>query len=107
MGKSDKREIRGRLAVICAHLLEWQYRPDARSISWRGSVAEARDHIADPLEDSPSLNDYPGGPHSEPPAGAYAQGRQGAVLGSGIADLPPPCPWTIEQVLDADFWPGD
>jgi len=107
LGKSDKREIRSRLAATCAHLLKLQYQPDARAVTWRGSAAEACAHIADLLEDSRSLNDYPVGPHSEPRAGAYAQGRKRAALGSGIADLLATCPWTIEQVLDADFWPGD
>ena len=107
LGKSDKREIRSRLAVICAHLLKWQYQPDARSNGWRGSVAEVRDQIADLLEESPSLKEYPAGQLSEPRGGAYAQGRKRAALQSGIADLPSTCPWTIEQVLDSDFWPVD
>jgi hypothetical protein len=107
LGKSDKREIRNRLAVICAHLLKWRYQPDTRSNSWRASVAQARDEIAALIEDSPSLKDYPAGRLSDPRGGAYAQGRKRAVLDTGIADLPDICPWTIEQVLDPDFWPGD
>jgi hypothetical protein len=31
----------------------------------------------------------------------------GAARETGIVDLPATCPWTIEQLLDPDFWPGD
>ena len=102
--RSDKREIRSRLVVICAHLLKWQFQPEARSTSWRGSIRESRDAIADLIEESPSLADYPatqlGGSR-----GAYARGRISAAEETGIADLPAQSPWTIAQVLDPDFWP--
>lgn len=106
LGKSDQREIRSRLAVICAHLLKLRFQPEARSNSWRSSIRENRDAIADLIEESPSLASYPatqlGGPR-----GAYARARISAAEETGIADLPEPCPWTIEQVLDPDFWPED
>lgn len=105
LSRSDKREIRNRLAVICEHLLKWQFQPDARSNSWRRSVSDARDAIADIIEDSPTLAGYPASRLSEPHGGAYARGRKGAALETGIADLPATCPWTIEQVRDPDFWP--
>ena len=31
-------KIRSRLAVICEHLLNWQFQPDTLSGSWRGSI---------------------------------------------------------------------
>ena len=43
LARSDRREIRNRLAVICEHLLKWAYQPQLRSGSWRGSVVEPRD----------------------------------------------------------------
>jgi hypothetical protein len=104
LSRSDKREIRSRLAVICEHLLKWQFQPDARSGSWRGSIREARDKIADVIEESPSLADYPAA-HLAGPRGAYARGRTKAADETGITDLPVACPWAIEQVLDHGFWP--
>jgi hypothetical protein len=104
LSRSDKREIRSRLAVICEHLLKWTCQPERRSGSWRGSVWEARNQIADLIDESPSLAPYPatrlGGPR-----GAYARGREQAEAETGIADLPAICPWTIEQLLDPGFWP--
>jgi hypothetical protein len=104
LSRSDKREIRSRLAVICEHLLKWQFQPDARSGSWRGSIREARDKIADLIEESPSLADYPAA-HLAGLRGAYARGRAKAADETGIADLPETCPWTVDQVLDHGFWP--
>lgn len=38
MGKSERRELENRLAVLLGHLLKWQYQPDQRSHRWRGTV---------------------------------------------------------------------
>jgi hypothetical protein len=102
LSRTDKREIRSRLAVICEHLLKWQFQPDARSNSWRSSVRQGRDEIADIIKESPSLAHYP----AQQLPDAYARGRKAAAEETEIADLPAACPWTIDQVLDSDFWPG-
>jgi hypothetical protein len=101
LAASEKREIRNRLAVICEHLLKWAYQPEHRSGSWRGSVVEARDGIADVLEESPSLKPYPAAVLE----GAYPRGKRKAEAVAELTDLPEICPWTIEQVLDQEFWP--
>jgi hypothetical protein len=103
MGRSDKREIRNRLAVICEHLLKWRFQADARSGSWRGSIVEARDQIADVIEESPSLRPYP----AARLVWAYARGRRKAEADTGLLDLPPVCPWTVDQVCDPEFWPEE
>lgn len=103
LGRSDKREIRNRLAVLCEHLLKWQFQPQARSNSWRASIFEARNKIRDLIEESPSLKGYPASRLD----GSYADGRELAALETEIADLPATCPWTIDQVRDPGFWPGD
>jgi hypothetical protein len=101
LARSDRRKIRNQLAVLCEHLLKWQYLPQARSGSWRGSVAEARDRIADVLEESPSLRPYPATVLDT----GYAAGRRKAGAETGLVDLPEICPWTIAQMLDHEFWP--
>ena len=102
LARSDRREIRNRLVVLCEHLLKWQYQPAGRSGSWRGSIREARRQIADLIEESPSLRPYPAA-HL---AWAYGHGREQAEDNAGLLDLSPDCPWTVEQVLDRNFWPG-
>jgi uncharacterized protein DUF29 len=102
LAKRDRREVRNSLAVICQHLLKWEFQPDRRGGSWRGSIKEARSEIGDLIEESPTLASYP----ATRLAWAYARGRERAGDETGMLDLPVDCPWTIEQVLDRDFWPG-
>ena len=104
LGRSDKREIRNRLAVIVEHLLKWAYQPDQRSSSWRGSVVEARQQIASLIDESPSLQAYPAAVLTAR-HGAWAHGRARAEAASGITGLPEVCPWSAEQLLDDAFWP--
>ena len=50
----------------------------------------------------PSLEPYPATVLSD----AYRDGREKAEAETGLLDLPEACPWTIEQVLARNFWPG-
>jgi Domain of unknown function DUF29 len=103
LARSDRREIRNRLAVICEHLLKWAYQPEHRSGSWRGSVVEARDQIARLVQESPSLRGYPAEVLSE----AYPPGRRKAEAETGLTGLPESSPWSIGEVLDHAFWPSE
>ena len=55
LGKTEKRELVNRRTVLLQHLLKWQYQPILRGNSWRLSIANARDEIADLIADNPSL----------------------------------------------------
>ena len=55
MGKTEKRELVSRLTVLLLHLLKLERQPAGRSNPWRLSIANARDEIADLLDDNPSL----------------------------------------------------
>jgi hypothetical protein len=101
LARSDRREIRNRLAVICEHLLKWAYQPEHRSGSWRGSIVEARDQIARLVQESPSLQDSPAAVLAE----AYPAGRRKAEAETGLVGLPESCPWTIDRVLEHAIWP--
>jgi hypothetical protein len=59
MARSDRREIRSRLAVLLTHLLKCATHPKRLSSGWLGTIADQRDGIADLIEDSPSLRNYP------------------------------------------------
>ena len=59
MGKTEKRELISRLTVLLLPLLKWQRQPGGRGNSWRLSIADARDEIADSSTDNPSLKDRP------------------------------------------------
>ncbi|HBE17746.1 MAG TPA: DUF29 domain-containing protein, partial [Cyanobacteria bacterium UBA11149] len=55
MGRSERRSLKSNLIVIITHLLKWQYQPNFRSGSWKGSIVEHRRRIRESLKESPSL----------------------------------------------------
>jgi hypothetical protein len=58
VGKSEKRELASRMAVLLAHLLKWQYQPGRRGNSWSRTIKEQRKALAAALalRQTPSLN---------------------------------------------------
>jgi Domain of unknown function DUF29 len=105
LGRSDKRQIESRLRVLMAHLLKWKYQPGLRSPSWSGTITDERLRIEDMLKESPSLKRYPAKVFLR----HYLGARLKASAQTGIAfDLfPEECPFTIEEVLDVDFFPEE
>jgi hypothetical protein len=45
MGRSEKRELVNRLAVLLTHLLKWQHQPGHRGNSWRLAIEEQRERL--------------------------------------------------------------
>jgi Domain of unknown function DUF29 len=104
LGRSDRHEIANRLTVILTHLLKYQFQPGEASNSWAASIVQNRDAIATLIEESPSLRPHPGRvlERAYRPARLAASGETGLPL----ATFPAECPFSIDQVLDLDFWPG-
>jgi len=42
MAASDRREVYSRLAVLLTHFLKWEFQPELRGNSWRGTIREQR-----------------------------------------------------------------
>src|SRR5208283_3472855 len=95
MGRGEKRELVSRLTVLLLHLLKWQYQPEMRGASWRVSVANTRDDLADLLEDAPSLRANV----REYVASAYQRARRQASAETGLPEktFPPVCPFSFDQ----------
>ena len=55
VGKSEKRELANRMAVLLAHLLKWQVQPENRTNSWRATIKDQRRRIALAIKETPSL----------------------------------------------------
>lgn len=105
MGRSQRRELTNRLAVLLAHLLKWQYQPNLRGNSWRLTVEEQRIRVADHLDENPSLRALvPDAMRS-----AYRLALIQAQRESGLpaSAFPAACPFTMEQATDEAFWPGE
>lgn len=105
LGRSDFRSVRSHLETIIEHLLKLMVSPatDPRR-GWRRSVGNARIDIETYLTRS-LRNDI------EPVVGdIYRTTRRRAARGLiddelSIGDLPEQCPWTLDQLLDEEFWP--
>lgn len=103
LGRGDKRSIESNLGILLLHLLKWRHQMEKRKSGWRSSVIEHRARIRKLIEESPSLRGYP----AEVLAEEYALARSKAADETGLPEelFPRDCPYTIEQVLDLDFWP--
>jgi hypothetical protein len=96
MARRDRREVKSRLGVLMAHLLKWQFQPDRRSRSWRGTIIAQRQELAE-LAGSGVLRN-----HAEAVlADAYAAAVELAAAETGLAadTFPAECPYTVEQLL--------
>jgi Domain of unknown function DUF29 len=102
MGRSDKRKLLNRLALLMAHLLKWQFQPARRSNSWKYTIKEQRLKLRDLLEESPSLRHELELKLSH----AYEQSVLIAVRQTGLdeASFPKQCPYNLAQCFD-EFLP--
>ncbi len=103
MGKSEKRELVNRLAVVLAHLLKWRFQPGLRGASWQNTLSEQRDQLVDHLAENPSLK--PLVPSAMATAYRYARKRALAETGLPTATLPDVNPWSENEVLTDDYLP--
>ncbi len=103
MAKCDRRELSNYFMMLVAYLLKWQFQPEQRSGSWKGSIYEQRIKIAKQLEESPSLKNI----LEESVSKSYSKSVTLAAkeLDLPIAWFPERCPYSIEQLLDEDFYP--
>ena len=104
LANAEKRELVNRLATLLLHLLKWQFQPERRGASSEATITVQRDDLTDHLSDNPSLR----AKLPEAVASAY---RKASILAHGETNLPRQtfpahCPWTVEQITAADFWPS-
>ena len=104
MSRRERKSLKSNLVVTLLHLLKWQYQPECRSGSWRGSIREHRRRINDDLKDSPSLAPY----FQEIFVECYVNAREQAADDTGlpIDTFPLNCPYTSQQALDSEFLPN-
>jgi len=103
MSRRERKSLKSNFIVILLHLLKWQYQPESRSGSWRGSIREHRRRVNDDLKDSPSLIPY----LQEVFAECYTNAREQAADETGLPleTFPKNCPYTAEQTLNTGFLP--
>ena len=107
LGKRERHELQSRLELILSHLLKWVYQPDKRTRSWRNTIEEQRERVADHLAENPSLK-----PEIEKvsvQAYRYAMRSAGNEMGLSQREwqrkFPARCPWSADQILEDSFLP--
>lgn len=103
MGRSEKRELVNRLAVLMLHLLKWRSQASHRDRFWQLSIEEQRYRLNDHLADNPSLR----AKLDQLIADAYRLAVIEAERETGLPrrTFPETCPWSYDQMMDARFWP--
>lgn len=103
MGRSERRAVESHLKNLLIHLLKWAKQRERRSGSWRDSIDNARDALADLLQDSSSLRPQ----LPEFVKHQYPRSRRSAANQTGltVTRFPVACPFRLEEILDAEFFP--
>ena len=101
MSKRDRRSIKSNLVILLLHLLKWEFQPEMRSGSWKGSIREHRRRIQQILQDSPSLRSYVPEILSE----AYTEAVEQTIDETGLETVvfPIDCPYNILNILNQSF----
>ena len=105
LSRSEHDALESRLEVLMTHLLKWQFdtaSQDPRRLWWL-TIREQRRRLTRLLHRSPSLRPTLPEVINE----SYPHVRIMAIGETGLHEtiFPVLCPWTVEQVLDDDFWP--
>ncbi|MDZ7956725.1 MAG: DUF29 domain-containing protein [Aulosira sp. DedQUE10] len=113
LGKAEKNALKSNLTILLAHLLKLMVQhdvPDMMKGSWYSSVLEHRQRVLNNLLDTPSLKSF----LVEAIEKAYPDGRKLAIKEGKLAkfgvripeesEYPIVCPFSVEQILDEDFY---
>src|SRR5260363_309177 len=104
-GRGQKRETRvgEPNGCVLVHLLKWKFQPERRGSSWQRTIKEQRNAIALHLEETPSLKAFLSNPKWR--AATWADTVTKAINETGLDQFPNVCPWDMDQVLSAEFYP--
>ena len=105
VGKSEKRELASRMAVLLAHLLKWSRQPESRANSWRATISHQRKRIALAIKETPSLKGVMRDRDWQEAMWLDAVAQASKETGLAEDTLPEACPWSMEQAADLEFWP--
>jgi len=103
MGKSEKRELINRLAILLLHLLKWEFQPVRRGSSWSRTIRVQRRDIMTLMKDNPSLKSIV----PEALENAYGNALIAAADETGLPEstFPSLCAWSFDHIMDESFWP--
>ena len=97
VGKSERRELRHRLAVLDEHLIKCRYQPDRVGSSWHRTIREQRASIQRLLRRTPSLRQLMTDPGFA--EDVWSDAVVLAINEAQLDDLPEASPWTLDEAL--------
>lgn len=105
LGRSEKRELKSRLIVLIEHLLKlayWSTEREYNARGWNNTIVEQRRQIELLLQDSPSLKPILADLLND----CYTEARKDTSRKTEleIDTFPANPPFTLEQVLDFDYY---
>ncbi|MBV8616313.1 MAG: DUF29 domain-containing protein [Acetobacteraceae bacterium] len=103
LGRSERRELVSRLAVLLLHLLKWAHQPERRGKGWRLTIEEQRRQLARHLRDNPSLRAFVDDAMADAYGDAVLRAERETSLPRDL--FPWSCPYGFEQAMDDGFWP--
>ncbi|PQQ36278.1 DUF29 domain-containing protein [Photorhabdus luminescens] len=103
VGKSEKRELASRIAVLLSHLLMWQFQPGRRGSSWQRTIKEQRKALALHIKETPSLKSTIADENWF--AKVWSDAVSSAVDETWLDMFPNECVWNINQILSQEFYP--
>jgi hypothetical protein len=103
LGRRERDALESQLIRLFMHLLKWQYQPSKRTNSWTISIKDARRQVAKLRRKYPVLKVHTESIFYE----CYLEAREVAADETGLPEqiFPLECPYSLEQVLDSDFFP--
>jgi hypothetical protein len=105
LARRERRELDHRLAALLAELLKWQYQPEHRCASWRWKINRQRWELALLLKDNPSLAKR----LLEFLPDSYESASRVALEETGFLKSPFPaaCAYSVAEIMDEGYWPGE
>jgi hypothetical protein len=104
VGKSEKRELASRMAVLLVHLLKWQFQPERRGSSWESSIRHQRKRLGLALKAAPSLTTVLRDDDWCMEAWLDGVARAAQETGLDEAIFPETCPWDMTTQVLRDGW---
>lgn len=104
LGRRERDALESQLIKLLMHLLKWQYQPEKRTRSWLLTIKDARRQIAKLRSKYPVLKVHTESVYFE----CYLEAREVASDETALPlNIFPLDPYSFEQVLNADFFPGN
>lgn len=103
LGRRERDALESQLIRLLMHLLKWQYQPSKRTNSWTISIKDARRQVAKLRRKYPVLKVHTETVFYE----CYLEAREVAADETELPEqvFPLECLYSLEQVLDSDFFP--